>query len=373
MDSLINFMFRYDNMIALKRFGTGTRYGDFLFLIHSKWPQLMGRRVKLVGFVASIGEFFLDDDDEVGSIIGMLQDSSITRCEIQVKVAGDVINEDVDSSMVGSVSLGSGKLIEYSSCVVDGDRTDFTVGESHDVTKLLSFDWRYLIREEGQVFPGGVEEFRKALVKFSVELGFEYRCLKNEQSRVYAECKLKDETNCRWEIRATLDRVTDFFVIRSYVPEHDCDQGFGKVQTRKFTARVILDLISDDIRNMPCIRPRDVQRQVKKKFGVDISYFLSWKATEVCKSLIFGDYSKSYSYLPAYFAEVERTNPDSVVALDLDLIKKNFRRCFFAFGASLQGFKSCRPVLMIDGTFMKGKHKGILLSAVGKDGNEGKV
>lgn len=26
---------------------------------------------------------------------------------------------------------------------------------------------------------------------------------------------------------------------------------------------------------------------------------------------------------------------------------------------------------MIDGTFMKGKHRGILLSAVGKDDNEG--
>lgn len=28
---------------------------------------------------------------------------------------------------------------------------------------------------------------------------------------------------------------------------------------------------------------------------------------------------------------------------------------------------------MIDGTFMKGKHRGILLSAMGKDRNEGKL
>lgn len=44
---------------------------------------------------------------------------------------------------------------------------------------------------------------------------------------------------------------------------------------------------------------------------------------------------------------------------------------FFAFAASLDGFKHCRPMLMVDGTFLKGKHKGILLSVVGKDGNEG--
>lgn len=44
---------------------------------------------------------------------------------------------------------------------------------------------------------------------------------------------------------------------------------------------------------------------------------------------------------------------------------------FFSFAALLDGFKHCRPILMVDGTFFKGKHKGILLSAVGKDGKEG--
>lgn len=72
------------------------------------------------------------------------------------------------------------------------------------------------------------------------------------------------------------------------------------------------------------ICPRDVQSQVKEKFGVEISYFLAWKATEVRRNLIFGDHSKSCSYLPVYFAEVERTNLDSVLDLDLHPIKKNF-------------------------------------------------
>lgn len=31
----------------------------------------------------------------------------------------------------------------------------------------------------------------------------------------------------------------------------------------------------------------------------------------------------------------------------------------------------CCLVLMVDGTFLKGRHKGVLLSAVGKNGNEG--
>lgn len=88
-------------------------------------------------------------------------------------------------------------------------------------------------------------------------------------------------------------------------------------------------------------------------------------------NVVFGDHNKSYLYLHAYFAEAKRTNPDSVFDLEFHPEKKSFRRCYFAFRACLQGFKSCRHVLMIDGTSLKGKHRGILLSAVGKYENEG--
>ncbi|XP_012831333.1 PREDICTED: uncharacterized protein LOC105952335 [Erythranthe guttata] len=137
------------------------------------------------------------------------------------------------------------------------------------------------------------------------------------------------------------------------------------------TSRVIIDLIEGDIRAMPGITPREVQKQVKEKFGVEISYFVAWKSTDAGRNRIFGDHSSSYAYLPSYFAEAERTNPGSIFNLDIDESKRIFRRCFFAFAACLVGFKSCRPVVMLDGTFLKGKHKGILLSAIGKDGDEG--
>lgn len=97
--------------------------------------------------------------------------------------------------------------------------------------------------------------------------------------------------------------------------------------TKKLTSRVIIDLIFDDNRNMPGITPRDVQSPVKDKFGVEISYYVAWRSTKAGRNLIFGDHSKSYSYLPAYFAEAERTNPDSIFNLDLHPQRKNFRHC----------------------------------------------
>lgn len=74
--------------------------------------------------------------------------------------------------------------------------------------------------------------------------------------------------------------------------------------------------------------------------------------------------------LRLYFAELERANPGSYVDIEVGLGEK-FKRCFFSFAAFLLGFKHCRKMVMVDGTFLKGRHKEVLLSAVAKDGDEG--
>ena len=44
---------------------------------------------------------------------------------------------------------------------------------------------------------------------------------------------------------------------------------------------------------------------------------------------------------------------------------------FVAYGVSIEGWKHCRPVIVVDGTFLKAKHGGILFVACAKDGNNG--
>lgn len=207
---------------------------------------------------------------------------------------------------------------------------------------------------------------------YSVEVGFDLKYLKNEQTRVTAECGFKRVAGCNWRIHATKGRTTTDFQMKALNNVHTCSSNFRSAGKKKFNSTIIIDLISDDTRNMPGITPRDVISQVKAKFGVDIIYYVAWKSTEGARARIFGDHSDSYSTIAAYLDEIERTNPATVVDLDIDRIKNNFRRCFFAFGACLTRFHYCRTAIMIDGTFMRGRHKGILLSAVGKDGSEGK-
>lgn len=69
--------------------------------------------------------------------------------------------------------------------------------------------------------------------------------------------------------------------------------------------------------------------------------------------------------------EALRTNPSSKIVLNLDRCTQHLKRLFVSFRACISGFKFCRPMLFLDGTFLKGKYNGQLLGVTAKDGNQG--
>lgn len=52
-------------------------------------------------------------------------------------------------------------------------------------------------------------------------------------------------------------------------------------------------------------------------------------------------------------------------------VPPKFHRLYMSFAVMKKGFlDGCRPVIGVDGCFLKGSFKGILLVAVGRDGND---
>ncbi|XP_028117453.1 uncharacterized protein LOC114315084 [Camellia sinensis] len=73
-----------------------------------------------------------------------------------------------------------------------------------------------------------------------------------------------------------------------------------------------------------------------------------------------------------YSDAVMEYNPESYINLDFDEHNtRRFNRLFISFKACMDGFNHCCPLLFLDGTFLKGRFKGNLLVATGKDGNLG--
>ncbi|KAL7265265.1 hypothetical protein ACSBR1_003097 [Camellia fascicularis] len=92
---------------------------------------------------------------------------------------------------------------------------------------------------------------------------------------------------------------------------------------------------------------------------------------EKAKAVIHGDHSLSFDQLRWYSDVVICYNPRSYVTIDYDASSQQFCHFFVSFAACIYEFNSCRPLLFLDGTFLKGKYKGQLLPATAKDGNNG--
>ncbi|KAL6552016.1 hypothetical protein OROGR_008170 [Orobanche gracilis] len=91
------------------------------------------------------------------------------------------------------------------------------------------------------------------------------------------------------------------------------------------------------------LRPRDIQAQVQRLFGAKIKYSTALSARNQALTMTYGDSSESFRKLPSYFYMLEQSNPGSV---------------------------ACRPVIVVDGTHLKGKYNGIMFVAATKDANE---
>ncbi|CAL9010630.1 unnamed protein product, partial [Prunus brigantina] len=113
----------------------------------------------------------------------------------------------------------------------------------------------------------------------------------------------------------------------------------------------------------------DIKKDVIQNFGVSISYSTAWRSRELAFKRIRGSAEESYSLLPCYCYELERTNPGTLTYIETDAAD-HFLYFFMAIGACIRGFKSSmRPVIAVDATHLKCKYKGVLFVATAFDGN----
>ncbi|XP_070675801.1 uncharacterized protein [Malus domestica] len=104
--------------------------------------------------------------------------------------------------------------------------------------------------------------------------------------------------------------------------------------------------------------------------GVSISYVKAWRAKEHAMELVKGSPEESYTVLPSYFAVLEAKNPGTITTIETD--ENNcFLYYFMSLGPCIRGFRSAiRPVIAVDGMFLKGKYFGTLFVATCMDDNK---
>ena len=108
--------------------------------------------------------------------------------------------------------------------------------------------------------------------------------------------------------------------------------------------------------------------QVRTKYK--ISYGKVWRAKQRALENRFGSFFDAYDCVVPLLHTLQARNPGTYVDIqhfylpDFPTLKV-LHRVFFSFGVCIEAFTHCRPVICVDGTFLTGKYKGQILTAIG--------
>ncbi|KAL7177397.1 hypothetical protein ACSBR2_030704 [Camellia fascicularis] len=241
-----------------------------------------------------------------------------------------------------------------------------------------------VVLEKGMIFTD-VNNFRASLKDCIVETGFKIVRDKNEKSRVTAYYATE---GCPWRIHVSPlpDGIT--YKIKTLVPQHTCSR---LNQNTKATSDWIAKKLAGSFKENPDMGLDTMQGKLNKMYGIDALKMQLYRAKNICRDEVEGNHGSQYMLLPTYVAEIKKTNLGSFVKINYDnppkpisedeptpkkesTISSNpvFKRIFISFEAMKIGFvNGCRRFIGVDGCHLKGPYGGVLISAVGLDGNNG--
>jgi hypothetical protein len=216
--------------------------------------------------------------------------------------------------------------------------------------------------QSGQVFES-VELLRKAIREYSCQNRVDIKLPINDRQRLCAKC----EPGCPWYLWASTNSRTKCFQIKRFDGEHTCSK---KWKVRAFTSVFLAEKYVEAFRADEDMNMKNFSRIVQKDWNMGPSRSKLQRARRLALQVVYGDEIAQYKLLRDFGHELIRNNPGSTFLLSVDEMSR-FKQCYMCVDASKRGFlKGCRPVICLDGTHIKTKYGGQLLTAVGMDPND---
>ncbi|GMP57126.1 hypothetical protein CsSME_00021343 [Camellia sinensis var. sinensis] len=148
---------------------------------------------------------------------------------------------------------------------------------------------------------------------------------------------------------------------------HSCGAVVHTEKNNRLNSKLVCNIIGDRLRDKPLTRSTDVVFDLKKEYALNVSYHTAWLGGEKARGEVYGDYHVSFDQLRWYADAIMHYNPGSYVNLDFEQSTGRFEWFFISFKACIDRFNHICPILFLDGIFLKGRFKGNLLAATGKD------
>lgn len=110
-------------------------------------------------------------------------------------------------------------------------------------------------------------------------------------------------------------------------------------------------------RSDPKLSMNSFMETMKEDCMYEISKYQFYRTRAKCKAVVTGLVDEQYKILWDYGEELKKTNPKNTV--QVEGTGGVFKRMYVCLGPCKEGFKaSCRPVIGLDGCFLKTTHGG---------------
>ena len=210
--------------------------------------------------------------------------------------------------------------------------------------------------------------FRKALVEWQVQQGYDLKFIRNENARITAACK----RGCGFRIHASPMQGEMTFQIKSLQPVHNCGRSYDN---HLVTSKYLSDKYLVKLRDNPDWKRLAMQKEVRRELLVDVSSNQIYRVKRKAKQTIEGDHGKQYARLWDYCETVRKYNPNSCFKIMVERptleLPPVFQRIYVRYESQKHGFLSgCRPIIGLDGCHLRGAYTGQILAAVCRDGND---
>ncbi|XP_068498438.1 uncharacterized protein [Phaseolus vulgaris] len=140
--------------------------------------------------------------------------------------------------------------------------------------------------------------------------------------------------------------------------------------------QMIAQSIHEIIQADPSTPVSTIIAHMKSSLGYTVTYKKAWLGKQLGIENVYGNWEESYQklsallnvmqlYVPRFIWKIKIQHAYEGNQLDVDHII--FKRVFWTFKPCIDGFKFCKSVVQVDGTFLYGKYREMLLVAVAQD------
>ncbi|XP_073157866.1 uncharacterized protein [Henckelia pumila] len=303
--------------------------------------------------------FYDSDNDFDDPDANMYGDEMVAyQEEIPNEVLSMMQNEEGDDDCVQSDELDSN---------LGSDDDDDDDDESQ---KFLMFDpikdGKNPDLKVGMIFTSR-DETKFAIETHCIRRGMSVRFVKIDHTRLRVKCI---NEGCQWVVHVSPMGNDSCWQIKTFQPKHN--SCFWNLKNRNANSSWLAKTFSKKFKTNSKLGTSEFKQEIDDSLKISITRKQAYLAKRKAIDIVQGAVNEQFSKIRNYCAELKRVDPSATVILKLteDNDCTRFQRMYVCFSACKEGFKkACRPLIGVDGCFLKSKSGGKFLAAVGLDPN----